>query len=128
MSSRSILSSLAVTDSIYCLSFTIIGYDASTHLCEEALDPGRLAPIAIFGGVAIVGLVGFAYIIALLFCIGDVDSVLNTPTYVPTIQIFMDSFGLRGATAAYCFNLLILAFACIGGPSTAHLLQQRGLT
>jgi len=109
------------TDTFYFDSFTIIGYDASTHLCEEALDPGRLAPIAIFGGVAIVGLVGFAYIIALLFCIGDVDSVLNTPTYVPTIQIFMDSFGLRGATAAYCFNLLILAFACIGEPAfTPH--------
>ncbi|GAA5897071.1 uncharacterized protein JCM6883_006568 [Sporobolomyces salmoneus] len=95
-------------------SFTIIGYDASTHLCEEALDPGRLAPIAIVGGVSIVGIVGFCYIIALLFCIPDVDRVINTPTFVPTIQIFQDSFGLHGATAAYCFNLLILAFACIG--------------
>ncbi|GAA6014334.1 hypothetical protein JCM11491_005044 [Sporobolomyces phaffii] len=95
-------------------SFTIIGYDASTHLCEEALDPGRLAPIAIVGGVAIVGIVGLCYIIALLFCFGDVETVLTTPTLVPTIQIFQDSFGLRGATAAYAFNLLILAFACIG--------------
>ncbi|GAA5951990.1 hypothetical protein JCM3765_005161 [Sporobolomyces pararoseus] len=95
-------------------SFTIIGYDASTHLCEEALDPGRLAPVAVLGGVAIVGLVGLCYIVALLFCIPDVDRVINTPTFVPTIQIFQDSFGLKGATAAYCFNLLILAFACIG--------------
>lgn len=40
-------------------SFTIIGYDAATHLCEEAVDAGRLAPIAVVGGVVIVGVVGF---------------------------------------------------------------------
>ncbi|GAA5833898.1 hypothetical protein JCM3766R1_002462 [Sporobolomyces carnicolor] len=93
-------------------SFTVIGFDASTHLCEEALEPGKMAPIAIVGGVAIVGIVGFCYIIALLFAIPDVDPVITS--FVPTIQIFQDSFGLKGATAAYCFNLLILAFACIG--------------
>ncbi|GAA6061213.1 hypothetical protein JCM10212_001534 [Sporobolomyces blumeae] len=95
-------------------SFTLIGYDASTHLCEEALDPGRLAPIAILGGVVIVGIVGFVYIITLLFCIGDIDRVLSTPTFIPVLQIFQDSFGLRGATAAFGFNLLILGLACVG--------------
>ncbi|GAA5961240.1 hypothetical protein JCM21900_005578 [Sporobolomyces salmonicolor] len=95
-------------------SFTIIGYDASTHLCEEAEDAGRLAPIAVLGGVVLVGIVGFCYIITLLFCIGDVSTVLDTPTLIPVLQIFEDSFGLHGATAAYLFNLLILAFACVG--------------
>ncbi|BGP57305.1 hypothetical protein JCM8202v2_004945 [Rhodotorula sphaerocarpa] len=94
-------------------SFTIIGYDAATHLCEEAVDAGRLAPIAVFGGVAIVGVVGFCYILALLFSIGNnLDAVLTAP--VPVIQIFTDSFGLNGAAAAYAFNLLILYLACAG--------------
>lgn len=61
--------------------------DAATHLCEEAVDAGRLAPIAVFGGVAIVGVVGFCYILALLFSIGNnLDAVLTAP--VPVIQIF----------------------------------------
>ncbi|GAA5944685.1 hypothetical protein JCM10213_009185 [Rhodosporidiobolus nylandii] len=95
-------------------SFTIIGYEASSHLCEEAHDAARLAPLAIFGGTAIVGVVGLVWIIALLFCIADVDAVLGTATGVPVLQIFEDSFGLRGATAAYVINLLILSFAIIG--------------
>ncbi|BGO99917.1 hypothetical protein NBRC10513v2_004146 [Rhodotorula toruloides] len=93
-------------------SFTIIGYDAATHLCEEAVDAGRLAPIAVVGGTVIVGVVGFCYIIALLFAIADIDTVVSSP--LPIVQILSDSFGLRGATAAFVFNLLILSFACIG--------------
>lgn len=38
------------------------------------------------GGVSIVGIVGFVYIIALLFSVSDVDSVLAAP--VPVIKIF----------------------------------------
>lgn len=53
-----------------------------------------------------------ADIIALLFAIADIDTVVSSP--LPIVQILSDSFGLRGATAAFVFNLLILSFACIG--------------
>ncbi|EMS23007.1 hypothetical protein NBRC10512_004680 [Rhodotorula toruloides] len=93
-------------------SFTIIGYDVPTHLCEEAVDAGRLAPTAVVGGTVIVGVVGFCDIIALLFSILDIDTVVSSP--LPIVQILQDSFGLRGSTAAFVFNLPVLAFACIG--------------
>ncbi|GAA5917261.1 hypothetical protein JCM6882_009264 [Rhodosporidiobolus microsporus] len=96
-------------------AFTVVGFEASTHLCEEAHNPERLAPLAIFGGTAVVGVVGFCWIITLLFCIGpDVDGVLGSPTGVPVLQMFMNAFGRGGATAAFAINLLLLAFAVIG--------------
>ncbi|GAA5823962.1 hypothetical protein JCM11251_003360 [Rhodosporidiobolus azoricus] len=96
-------------------AFTVVGFEASAHLCEEAHNPERLAPLAIFGCVVVVGVVGFAWIISLLFCFGtDVDGVLGSPTGVPVFQVFIDAFGRAGATAAFAINLLLLAFAVIG--------------
>ncbi|GAA5913479.1 hypothetical protein JCM8208_005192 [Rhodotorula glutinis] len=92
--------------------FTFCGIEASAHLCEEAVDAARLAPIAVLAGTALVGVVGFCWILALLFCIQDVATVTAAP--VPVLQIFQEAFGLRGATAAFAVNLLILTFACIG--------------
>ncbi|GJN92307.1 hypothetical protein Rhopal_005337-T1 [Rhodotorula paludigena] len=94
--------------------FTLVGMEHSAHLAEEAHNPARVAPIAVFGGTAIVCIVGFLYIITLLFCVQDVTSILETPTGVPPYQVFIDAFGLHGATAAFVINLLILAFAVIG--------------
>lgn len=90
-----------------------------------------LAPIAVLGGTALVGLTGFCWIIALLFSIQSLDDILGAA--VPVLQIFQvccgwsldllvprltspaqDSFGLRGATAAFAINLVVLSFATIG--------------
>lgn len=79
-------------------SFTIIGYDAAAHLCEECADAASLAPLAVFWGVAISAVAGFAFILALLFNISDLDGVLTTVTGSPLMQIFLDSLGLSGAT------------------------------
>ncbi|GAA6042680.1 hypothetical protein JCM8097_003742 [Rhodosporidiobolus ruineniae] len=95
-------------------AFTIIGYEASAHLCEEAHDAARLAPLAIVGGTAIVSVVGFLWIITLLFCISDIDAVLGSATGIPVLQIFEDAFKRGGATAAFLINLLLLAFAVVG--------------
>ncbi|TNY20572.1 amino acid/polyamine transporter I [Rhodotorula diobovata] len=92
--------------------FVFVGIEASAHLCEEAHDAGRLAPIAVLGGTALVGLTGFCWIIALLFSIQSLDDILGAA--VPVLQIFQDSFGLRGATAAFAINLVVLSFATIG--------------
>lgn len=46
------------------------------------------------------GALGFGMTIAVLFCIGDVSTVLNTATGYPFIQIFADATGSNGAASA----------------------------
>lgn len=44
------------------------------------------------------GIVGFVMMLTVLFCLGDVEKVLDTETAFPFIQIFKDSAGTAGAT------------------------------
>lgn len=69
----------------YCIGFmgnvaTFVGADASVHLAEEVSDAALNIPRAILGGMLINGAVGFAMMITLLYCLGDVQAVLDTPT------------------------------------------------
>lgn len=56
--------------------------------------------------VAINGLLGFAMTIATLFCLGNLDEILSTPTGFPFIQVFKNATGSNaGATAMVIFPL-----------------------
>lgn len=77
----------------YCVGFlgnvaTFVGADASVHMAEEVANAPLNIPRAIVGAMLINGAVGFTMMLTLLFCLGDVDSVLNTATGYPFMQIF----------------------------------------
>jgi amino acid transporter len=77
----------------YCVGFlgnvaTFVGADASVHMAEEVENSALNIPRAIIGSMCINGLVGFAMMLTVLFCLGDVDSVLDTATGYPFIQVF----------------------------------------
>lgn len=77
----------------YCVGFlgnvaTFVGADASVHLAEEVANAALNIPRAICGSMIVNGIVGFAMLLTILFCLGDVESVLETATGFPFIQIF----------------------------------------
>lgn len=77
----------------YCVGFlgnvaTFVGADASVHLAEEVENAARNIPRAIICSMCLNGAVGFIMMISLLYCLGDVDSVLETATGYPFLQIF----------------------------------------
>ena len=77
----------------YCVGFlgnvaTFVGADASVHLAEEVANAARNIPRAIICSMCLNGLVGFIMMITLLYCLGDVESVLDTATGYPFLQIF----------------------------------------
>ena len=77
----------------YCVGFlgnvaTFVGADASVHMAEEVADAAVNIPRAIIGSMLINGVVGFVMMITLLFCLNDVDSVLETTLEFPFLQIF----------------------------------------
>jgi nitric oxide reductase large subunit len=61
------------------------------------------------------GALGFAMMVAVLFCIGDVDRALNTPTQYPFIEIFRNATqSKRAATAMVSIVLALVVFATFG--------------
>lgn len=83
----------------YCVGFIgnvapFIGVDASVHMAEEVTDAALTIPRVINTSMLLNGLVGFVTLITLLFCLWDIESVLNSATGFPFLQIFMSKYPL----------------------------------
>ena len=52
------------------------------------VDPRRNVPIAILGNVIVNGVLRFAYCLLLLFSLGDLNTLLASPTGFPFMQLF----------------------------------------
>jgi choline transport protein len=107
----------------YCVGFlgnvaTFVGADASVHMAEEVENASLNIPRAIVAGMITNGLIGFAMMIATLYCLGNVDSVLNTDTTFPFIQIFYNSVKSVPGAVAMGAIVLSLTWACALGITT----------
>jgi len=84
----------------YCVGFlgnvaTFVGADASVHMAEEVAHAALTIPRAILASMTLNGIVGFTMMITVLFCLGDVESVLGTATGYPFIQVFYSKLLIR---------------------------------
>lgn len=107
----------------YCVGFlgnvaTFVGADASVHLAEEVSNAAVNIPRAIIGAMCINGSVGFVMMVTILYCLGDVDSVLNTETAFPFIQIFFNSVGSIAGATVMAAVVLTLTWSCAIGITT----------
>ena len=92
--------------------FAFIGADGAIHMCEEIRNASTIVPQALLISVVINGALGFAMLITILFCIGDVSAALASPTGYPFIEIFRQAVrDVGGATAmsAVILSMLIIA-------------------
>jgi len=107
----------------YCVGFlgnvaTFVGADASVHLAEEVSNAALNIPRAILGAMLINGCVGFAMMVTVLYCLGDVDSVLESKTGFPFIQIFANSVGSIAGASVMAAVVLALTWSCAIGITT----------
>lgn len=86
--------------------------DSATHMAEEALEPERKIPIAIMGTVAIGFITSFTYVIAMFFCVNDIEELFNTNTGVPIINIYYQALRNKGGTIWLMVMFLFTAFGC----------------
>ncbi|RMZ90307.1 hypothetical protein DV736_g2444, partial [Chaetothyriales sp. CBS 134916] len=105
----------------YCVGFlgnvaTFVGADASVHLAEEVAHAAKNIPRAIICSMCLNGAVGFIMMITILYCLGDVDSVLSTTTGYPFIQVFAIQ-NTAGASVMVAV-VLCLTWACAIGITT----------
>ena len=86
--------------------YTILGYDASAHLCEETRKAVRDAPIGLLSAIAASAAIGFFVIVGLLSSIQDFEAVRQSP--LPVLQILIDSCGKGGGLV-----LMVMIMLCV---------------
>jgi amino acid transporter len=72
-------------------------------------------PQAIIAGMSINSALGFSMMLTVLFCLGDVESVLNTATGFPFIQIFYDVTHSYAGASVMTALIMVLTMACSTG-------------
>lgn len=93
-------------------AFGMCCYDAPSHMTEEIKDARKQAPRAIVMSVYIGCFTGFAWLVALCFCIGDLEATGNTPTGVPVIEIMFNSTNSIAGTSTMASMISIIAIVC----------------
>lgn len=84
-------------------------------MAEEVANASRAIPRAIMLSIAINGALGFGMLIAVLFCMGDLDDALNSETGYPYIEIFYQATNsVSGSLAMVSINLIIAVCSVIG--------------
>ncbi|XDG03760.1 hypothetical protein ABKA04_003375 [Annulohypoxylon sp. FPYF3050] len=79
----------------FCIGFignvaTFVGADASIHMAEEIENAAMNVPRAIVTTVILNGTTGWAMVIAVLFCLGDIQSVIvDSRTRIPVIAVIV---------------------------------------
>ena len=105
--------SMAAIVGVLQACFGMCCYDAPSHMTEEMKSASTEAPKAIILSVLIGAATGFAFLLTLCFCIGNIEQTESTSTGVPVIQIIYDSTQSKVGT---CFlSSLIAVIVIIAG-------------
>lgn len=84
-------------------------------MAEEVANSSRAIPRAIMLSIVINGTLGFGMLIAVLFCMGDLEVALNSNTGYPYIEIFYQATNsVPGTLAMVSINLIISVCSVIG--------------
>lgn len=77
-------------------------------MSEEISNASVAVPQSIMLSVLINGSLGFAMLIAVLFCVGDIDAALASPTGYPFMQIFLQATGSVAGTTVMCSIITVM--------------------
>ncbi|KAI6805556.1 amino acid transporter [Hortaea werneckii] len=104
----------AAGQSTYNLSRYASLTEEKAHVAEELQDAAYTLPRVMTLATFANGLMAFVMLIAICYCIGDIEAVLSTPTGYPFIQIFYNITGSLAATNAMtAFIIILSASSCI---------------
>lgn len=80
---------------------------------EETIDASRIIPIAITWSVFYNIMTLFVIGTAMIFCLGDVDSLLTSRTGQPFIQLFYNATQSHAGTSVMAAILITLVECCV---------------
>lgn len=114
-------------------AFPFTGYDGAAHMSEEIEEAETVVPRALITSVTLNGILGFGFLIALLFSCGNLETTLQTPTGYSIIQIFFSATNSTKATNAMTCGIVasavaaVLALLASASRTTWAFARDRGL-
>ncbi|EAW13450.1 putative amino acid permease family protein [Aspergillus clavatus NRRL 1] len=84
-------------------AYGLTAFDAVIHMVEEIPAPRINAPKVTYLAVLFGAFTGFIFMVVCLFCIQDVDSVVDSPSGLPFIELMLETVGLRGGAVLLSF-------------------------
>ncbi|OTA98391.1 hypothetical protein M426DRAFT_17454 [Hypoxylon sp. CI-4A] len=85
------------------------GSDSAVHMAEEMKNASIVVPRAILVSIILNGILGFAMLIAYLFCLGDLDAVLESQETLGYPFLFVFQTGTGSTAGAAVMGLIIVA-------------------
>ncbi|KAL6714501.1 hypothetical protein ACLMJK_007926 [Lecanora helva] len=100
--------------------YSFLGADSACHMAEEIPNATAVVPRVMIATTLLNGVLGFAALMAILFCAGDIDKALHSPTGYPFVEIFHQATNsIGGTTAMVCVFVVLGICATIGLITTA---------
>ncbi|KAB8337336.1 hypothetical protein FH972_021635 [Carpinus fangiana] len=93
-------------------AYGLTAFDSVIHMIEEIPNPRKNGPTSIWLAVVVGAITGFIFMVVCLFCIQDLDTVIDGPTGLPFIDLVHQAIGLRGGAAL--LSLFIFNGVCQG--------------
>ena len=84
-------------------------------MSEEIQNASVVVPKSIMLSTLINGVLGFGIIITLLFCMGNVEDALNTPTGFPFFEIFLQATNSLAGTTIMISICIVMALSAPAG-------------
>ncbi|KAH6677107.1 amino acid/polyamine transporter I [Halenospora varia] len=99
---------VAFSIGLITVTFPITSFDGVLHMSDEVKGARTQVPHSMIIAVTSNSVMQFAYMVAVMFCIGDVEKVTTTPTLLPIIEVYYQATKSKHAT-----NLLVVMIAFI---------------
>ncbi|KAF2157267.1 choline transport protein [Myriangium duriaei CBS 260.36] len=96
-------------------AFTIGTCDSVSHMAEELPNPRVDLPKAIFAQIILGTITGFVWVVAVLYGISDLDSILSSPAAFPLSAIYEQATGSPGAAFGLLFIVFMSIIVCVIG-------------
>lgn len=77
-------------------AYGLTAFDAVIHMVEEIPAPRKNAPKVIYFAVLSGAASGFVLMMVCLFCIQNIDKVIDSPTGLPFMELTQETMGLTG--------------------------------
>jgi len=93
------------------------GFDGAVHVAEEVRQARHAVPRTIFWTIVLNGILSYAIILVMLFCLGDLEAALSAP--FPIVEICTQATGSVGAATAMVSGLTVISTAVTLGSITS---------
>jgi len=80
-------------------AYGLTAFDSVIHMTDEIPAPRTNVPRVLCLAVIIGAITGALFVVVCLFCIQNLNQVLNSPTALPFVQLVTSTVGLDGAVA-----------------------------